>query len=125
MTKNSVFNTEKHGWLTIGQLGQQDCLLRIGTTDYTACPEHVEGMDADFLLYIVIPAKAGIQFFHFDCYRLKNEKDILELDFKKIALDPLNIIAVEWPEKIKEVLPKKIITINFKFIDENKREIIF
>ncbi len=64
-------------------------------------------------------------FYHIDCYRLKDEKDILELDFKKIISDPKNIVAVEWPEKIEKVLPKKIITINFKFIDEDKREISF
>jgi tRNA threonylcarbamoyladenosine biosynthesis protein TsaE len=73
----------------------------------------------------VIPAKAGIQFFHFDCYRLNKPEDILELGFEKIISNPKNIIAVEWPEKIKKVLPKNIIKINFKFIDENIREISF
>ena len=56
---------------------------------------------------------------------IKKSEDILELDFKKIISNPKNIVAIEWPEKIKEVIAKKIITINFKFIDENKREIIF
>ena len=68
---------------------------------------------------------ASRNFYHIDCYRLKNEKDILELDFKKIVSNPKNIIAIEWPEKIKKVLPKNIILINFKFIDKNKREISF
>ncbi len=62
-------------------------------------------------------------FYHIDCYRLKDSKDILELDFKKIILNSENIIAVEWPEKIKEVLPENIIFIDFKFIDEQTREI--
>lgn len=64
-------------------------------------------------------------FYHIDCYRLKNEKDILELDFKRIIADPKNIVAIEWPEKIKKVLPKNTILLNFKFIDKNKREINF
>ena len=55
---------------------------------------------------------------------MKQEKDILELDFKKIILNPENIVAIEWPEKIKKVLPKKTIIIKFKLIDKNKREII-
>jgi tRNA threonylcarbamoyladenosine biosynthesis protein TsaE len=68
-------------------------------------------------------------FYHIDCYRLKNEKDILELGLKEIMVNPENIVAVEWPEKIypsghkKKVLPKNIIKISFKFINENKREI--
>ena len=71
-----------------------------------------------------ITKKSFKNFYHIDCYRLKNEKDILELDFKKIILNPENIVAIEWPEKIKKVLPKKTIIIKFKLIDKNKREII-
>jgi len=64
-------------------------------------------------------------FYHFDCYRLKNEKNVLELGFKEIISNTKNIIAIEWPEKIKKVLPKTTIKINFKFIDENRREVNF
>ena len=64
-------------------------------------------------------------FYHIDCYRLKSSKDILELDFKKLVLDPENIIAIEWPEKIKKVLPKKTIEIGFKFVDDKTRELTF
>jgi tRNA threonylcarbamoyladenosine biosynthesis protein TsaE len=78
-------------------------------------------------------------FYHIDCYRLKDYKDILELDFKKIISDPKNIVAIEWPEKIEGVLPrvpkgnwgystlsgpKNYIEIDFKFINETKREIV-
>jgi tRNA threonylcarbamoyladenosine biosynthesis protein TsaE len=64
-------------------------------------------------------------FYHIDCYRLKDHKDILSLDFKKIVENPENIIALEWPEKIKKVLPKNTIIINFKFISQNIRGVIF
>lgn len=72
-------------------------------------------------------------FYHIDCYRLGNEKpfgkaqggDIAELNFSEIISNPKNIVAIEWPEKIKKVLPKNIIKINFKFVDETKREIRF
>lgn len=62
-------------------------------------------------------------FYHIDCYRLKNQKDVLELGLKDIIKDPENIVAIEWPEKIKKALPKAAIFIDFKFIDKNKREI--
>jgi len=64
-------------------------------------------------------------FYHIDCYRLKDEKDILELGWEEIIADPKNIVCLEWPEIIKEVLPKDVIFISFKFTDENTREIIF
>ena len=66
-----------------------------------------------------------INFYHFDCYRLKTAKDILELDFKEIISNPENIVALEWPEKIKKVLSKDTVLIEFKFINENTREIKF
>jgi tRNA threonylcarbamoyladenosine biosynthesis protein TsaE len=71
------------------------------------------------------PASGWDNFYHIDCYRLKNHKDILELDFKNIISDPKNIVAVEWPEKIKKALPKNFTKIQFNSIDEKKREIIF
>jgi tRNA threonylcarbamoyladenosine biosynthesis protein TsaE len=62
-------------------------------------------------------------FYHLDCYRLKASNDVLDLDFKNMASNPNNVVAIEWPEKIKSVLPKKFIYIKFKFIDESRREI--
>jgi len=72
-----------------------------------------------------VPGFRFNDFYHIDCYRLKNEKDILELGFKKIIFDSRNIVAIEWPEKIKKVLPKNVILIEFKFISKNKRKINF
>jgi len=72
-----------------------------------------------------VPGFRFNDFYHIDCYRLKDEKDILELGFKDIIKDARNIVAIEWPEKIKKALPKDVIFIKFKFIGENKREINF
>ncbi len=68
---------------------------------------------------------APLFFYHLDCYRVDNKKDILSLGFKKIISDPKNIIAVEWADKIRSILPKTTITIKFSLIDKNKRKIVF
>ena len=71
-----------------------------------------------------MPVLSGFKYFyHIDCYRIKNHKDITQLGFKEIISNSENIVAVEWPERIKKVLPKDSIVIKFKYIDENKREI--
>jgi len=62
-------------------------------------------------------------FYHFDCYRIKKPKEILDLGFREIIQDPQNIMAIEWAEKIKKILPKTTQWINFKFISQAKREI--
>ncbi len=62
-------------------------------------------------------------FYHFDCYRIEKAKEILDLGFKQIIQDPKNIVAIEWAEKIKRIIPKQALWITFKFIDQSKREI--
>ena len=63
-------------------------------------------------------------FYHFDCYRAERAKDILDLGFKEIINNPKNIVAIEWADKIKRILPKSSVWINFKFVDKNKRKIM-
>jgi tRNA threonylcarbamoyladenosine biosynthesis protein TsaE len=72
----------------------------------------------------VIQKRFG-NFYHFDCYRINKPEEILELGWEEIISNPKNIAAIEWPEKIKKYLPKTAIKIDFKFIDENTREINF
>ncbi|HOK00486.1 MAG TPA: tRNA (adenosine(37)-N6)-threonylcarbamoyltransferase complex ATPase subunit type 1 TsaE [Candidatus Pacearchaeota archaeon] len=62
--------------------------------------------------------------YHIDCYRIKNFKEIIDLDFEKIISKPSNIVIIEWAERIKEILPENIIKLKFFYIDENKRKII-
>jgi len=63
-------------------------------------------------------------FYHIDCYRIKNPKEILGLGFKRIISSPQNIIAIEWSERIKKILPKDILTLKFAFISKKTRKII-
>jgi tRNA threonylcarbamoyladenosine biosynthesis protein TsaE len=62
-------------------------------------------------------------FYHFDCYRINKPEEILELGWNDIISNHNNIIAIEWSEKIKKYLPKNAIKIDFKFIDQQTREI--
>jgi len=60
-------------------------------------------------------------FYHIDCYRLRNSKDLLELGFEEFSSNPKNIIALEWSEIVDDVLPKDKILINLETESENKR----
>jgi len=64
-----------------------------------------------------------MDFYHFDCYRLQNEKDLTDLGANEIFANPQNIIAIEWAQRVKSILPANTIYLEFIFIDENKREI--
>jgi len=63
-------------------------------------------------------------FYHFDCYRIKKIKEILDLKWKEIISNPQNIIAIEWADRILKILPKDTLILEFKFINLKTREII-
>ncbi len=60
---------------------------------------------------------------HIDCYRLESSAEMARLGWGEIIADPKNLILVEWPEKIADILPGGMIKLSFKFIDEKTREI--
>ncbi len=62
-------------------------------------------------------------FYHVDLYRVNSEDDVRELGLIELINDSGNIIAIEWPEKILELLPEKRLDLHFTYIDENKRKI--
>lgn len=62
-------------------------------------------------------------FYHIDCYRLEAPEEILQLGFTEIISNPENIVAIEWPEKIEELLPKEKISLSFEHKKEGEREL--
>lgn len=61
--------------------------------------------------------------YHFDCYRIQDASEVLDLGIEDILHGENNIIIVEWPEKIEEVLPQKRLNLKFEVVDENTRRI--
>ena len=61
--------------------------------------------------------------FHIDAYRLESGAELAKLDFEEIVAEPRNLIFLEWPERVAEVLPADYLTIKFSFIDEATRTI--
>ena len=43
--------------------------------------------------------------FHFDAYRLKNEKELLYLKWEEIINNQEHIVFIEWPENVKKAIP--------------------
>ncbi|MFA6514074.1 MAG: tRNA (adenosine(37)-N6)-threonylcarbamoyltransferase complex ATPase subunit type 1 TsaE [Patescibacteria group bacterium] len=63
------------------------------------------------------------EFCHIDSYRLTSGKDLENLGIKEFLDSSITVTAIEWAEKVKKVLPKKIISISISHLTENKREI--
>lgn len=54
--------------------------------------------------------------YHIDCYRIKDEQDLVSLGWDKIVSDPRNLLLIEWPERIPKILPQDTISISFAAI---------
>jgi tRNA threonylcarbamoyladenosine biosynthesis protein TsaE len=63
-------------------------------------------------------------FYHVDLYRTASKHDLLGIGLDQVTTDKDNIVALEWAEKMGEMLPQKRTEIKFAYLDENKRKII-
>ena len=51
---------------------------------------------------------------HIDAYRLKNAHELEVLGWREIITDPANLILLEWPERVLELIPRDALRV---FID--------
>jgi tRNA threonylcarbamoyladenosine biosynthesis protein TsaE len=74
-----------------------------------------------FVLLNVYPT-GRLKIFHLDAYRIHGPEDFEAIGFTEL-LDQAGIVAVEWPERIADLLPEKTIYVRIESIGESDREI--
>lgn len=62
-------------------------------------------------------------FYHIDLYRIQTKHDLLSVGLDQIIEDRKSIVALEWAEKMGELLPKQRIEVHCQNLGENKRKI--
>lgn len=62
--------------------------------------------------------------FHFDCYRIDDPLEALEFGAEEYFYGN-GVCVIEWPERIKSILPDTIQTVIFETTGENSRTLIF
>lgn len=77
-----------------------------------------------FILMNKYSLKKNKFLYHLDLYRINKKKELESLDIKEVINNKNNIVMIEWPEKIKDILPKDTVYIEMKVLEENKRKII-
>lgn len=60
---------------------------------------------------------------HIDAYRLEEEKELEILGWENLIKNPENLIAIEWPEKVSNLIPENAHIFKFEFVDENTRSV--
>jgi len=64
-------------------------------------------------IYTIKPKKSKIKILvHIDCYRITSAQEIDDIGALEYFNDANTVVVVEWADKIKKILPKKIININ-------------
>jgi len=66
----------------------------------------------------------GKAIYHLDLYRINSYQELLDIGFDEMLNDQNSKIFIEWPEKIEDDLPEERLDIYFKYLDEEKREIL-
>jgi tRNA threonylcarbamoyladenosine biosynthesis protein TsaE len=106
--------------------------LGAGKTAFTKCVAEILGVSESVTSPTFVIEKIytldGQKFkrlIHIDAYRLEKGEELIKIGWREISEDENNLILIEWPEKVTEILPENMIKINFTFIDENTREISY
>ena len=61
---------------------------------------------------------------HLDAYRLEKGSELEHLGWNEIISNPQNLVCIEWPERVADVMPKDHSALKFTFIDETVREVV-
>jgi len=62
------------------------------------------------------------QLFHMDAYRLESAPEAAEVDLDEMLSQ--GSLLVEWPERIRQVLPGECIWISFEYVAEENRQML-
>lgn len=69
-----------------------------------------------------VPRSTLHDIYHIDAYRITS-KDLAELGFKDFAGKENSITIIEWPEKVKKLIPTTALWINFQWLSDKERKI--
>ena len=112
---------DKKIWLFYGEMGSGKTTLikaicqKLGVKDPTSSPT--------FSIINEYRSPGGEPIYHFDFYRLKNEQEALDIGCEEYFYSG-NLCLVEWPERIKNLLPEGALRVEIK-VQGSKREGMF
>jgi tRNA threonylcarbamoyladenosine biosynthesis protein TsaE len=68
--------------------------------------------------------KARIPLFHFDLYRLKDPKDILDIGYEEYLFGD-GLTVIEWADRLNSLKPEEFLSIRLSVKGNSKRELVF
>ncbi|SFF17098.1 tRNA (adenosine(37)-N6)-threonylcarbamoyltransferase complex ATPase subunit type 1 TsaE [Thermoflexibacter ruber] len=115
-----VFAQEKKIWLFNGEMGAGK------TTLIKAICEHLEVIDnvssPTFSIVNEYLTKKNSTIYHFDFYRIKNEREVREIGIEEY-FDSGNYCFLEWASLIPSLIPASYLNIDIELLANNQRVI--
>ena len=105
-----------------GELGAGKTVFVKGLAQALGLKEKIKSPTFVLIKKYQIP-KTDKVLFHLDCYRLKDENDLIILGIKEILQESHNIVVIEWSDRVKKILPKRHIKIHIDHISSKERRI--
>lgn len=62
---------------------------------------------------------------HIDAYRLNSESELQKLGWEEIVADKNNLVLIEWPERVPNLIPKHAKKISLSHKSDEERSIEF
>jgi tRNA threonylcarbamoyladenosine biosynthesis protein TsaE len=101
----------------------------LGITESVTSPTYViekiytiKSHSGDLAKSCLAPTCVWNRLVHIDAYRLESARELEVLNFEELVEDQNNLILIEWPENVKEILPEGTLTIKCEFVSETERE---
>jgi len=107
--------------LLSGSLGAGKTVLAKGIAEGLGINKN-DVLSPTFVLLRVYPGKHLLQ--HFDLYRIKTPQDMLALGYQEYLYSDA-VTLIEWPERLKFLLPKEFLKIKLCIKAENQRHFKF
>jgi tRNA threonylcarbamoyladenosine biosynthesis protein TsaE len=105
-----------------GQLGAGKTVLAKGIAKGLGVKDEVVSPSYTLLKEYQVP-KEEFRLAHFDFYRIDSEPDQPPADLTDYLANQSYICLIEWPERVKEFLPKERLEVYLKYVSKKKRKI--
>ncbi|MDJ0645924.1 MAG: tRNA (adenosine(37)-N6)-threonylcarbamoyltransferase complex ATPase subunit type 1 TsaE [Flavobacteriaceae bacterium] len=92
----------------------KELVKQLGSTDVVSSPT--------FSLVNEYLSHDGATIYHFDFYRIKNEVEALDIGIEDYLYDD-NWCLIEWPDKVKNLLPLNAVAIHLSNNEDGSRTI--
>ncbi len=114
------------------EYSKKDCVIGLvgplgaGKTEFTKSFAKVLGIkhikSPTFIIFSVYPYRKKL-FYHFDFYRLQQEKQLQALGVSEILHSPDRIVLIEWADKFPKILKQCDLVIDIKIVNQKFRDI--